>query len=285
MQFAENLQYLRKQQNLTQEQLAEKLGVSRQAVSKWESAQSYPEMDKLLSLCELFDCNIDVLVQGDVCNATKTDDEGYDALYNRASFWIAFGVALILFGVTMLLFISTFSESALAVVVLLLCIAVAVFLFIYFGIQLENFQKKHMQIEDFYSEEQKERFNRKFAIGIAGGVGLIILGVVLLIVLSETGVNGALAAALLLLCITIAVFFFVYLGMQEEKYDIAAYNRQHNSQSKKQVKADKICGVVMLAATAIFLILGFIWGMWHPGWAVFPIAGIFCAIVSTILED
>ena len=149
MQFAENLQYLRKKQNLTQEQLAEKLGVSRQAVSKWESAQSYPEMDKLLLLCKLFGCNIDVLVQGDAHTAIKAADGGYDSLYNRASFWIAFGVALILFGVAMLLFILAFTESALAMVVLLLCVAVAVFLFIYFSIQMENFQKKHMQIEDF----------------------------------------------------------------------------------------------------------------------------------------
>ena len=49
MSFSENLQYLRKKQNLTQEQFAEQMEVSRQAVSKWESGQSYPEMEKLLT--------------------------------------------------------------------------------------------------------------------------------------------------------------------------------------------------------------------------------------------
>ena len=48
MQFSENLQLLRKKNNMTQEQLAEHLQVSRQAVSKWEAAQSYPEMENLL---------------------------------------------------------------------------------------------------------------------------------------------------------------------------------------------------------------------------------------------
>ena len=48
MSLGENLQFLRKKNNITQEQLAEQLDVSRQSVSKWESDSSYPEMDKLL---------------------------------------------------------------------------------------------------------------------------------------------------------------------------------------------------------------------------------------------
>ena len=54
MSLAENLQFLRKQKNITQEQLAEQLEVSRQSVSKWESAQSYPEMEKLLQSAVCF---------------------------------------------------------------------------------------------------------------------------------------------------------------------------------------------------------------------------------------
>ena len=48
MNLADNLKRIRKDNNLSQEQLAEKLGVSRQSVSKWESGLSYPEMDKVL---------------------------------------------------------------------------------------------------------------------------------------------------------------------------------------------------------------------------------------------
>ena len=51
---------------MTQEQLAMLLGVSRQSVTKWESEKSYPEMDKLLKLCQVFDCTLDELVQGDL---------------------------------------------------------------------------------------------------------------------------------------------------------------------------------------------------------------------------
>ena len=58
MNLADNLKKIRKDNNLSQEQLAEKLGVSRQSVSKWESGLSYPEMDKVLQICQLFNLNI-----------------------------------------------------------------------------------------------------------------------------------------------------------------------------------------------------------------------------------
>ena len=66
MSFRANLQYLRAQRNMPQEQLAMLLGVSRQAISKWESEKAYPEMDKLLMVCDLFGCTLDDLVLGDV---------------------------------------------------------------------------------------------------------------------------------------------------------------------------------------------------------------------------
>lgn len=66
MKLPDNLKRIRKENNLSQEQLAEKLGVSRQAVSKWESGQSYPEMDKVLNICKLFNYNIDELLNENV---------------------------------------------------------------------------------------------------------------------------------------------------------------------------------------------------------------------------
>jgi len=63
LELAEKIQQLRKQNGMSQENLAERIGVSRQAVSKWESGQSYPEMDKMLSLSELFNVTMDSLVK------------------------------------------------------------------------------------------------------------------------------------------------------------------------------------------------------------------------------
>ena len=71
MKFATNLQKLRKKENMSQEALAEKLDVTRQSVSKWESGTSYPEMDKLIAICKIFSVDMDTLVNGDVLQEEK----------------------------------------------------------------------------------------------------------------------------------------------------------------------------------------------------------------------
>lgn len=66
MNFAEKISNLRKENNMTQEQLSEVLGVSRQSVSRWESGIAFPETDKLLQLSRLFNCTLDYLLKDDV---------------------------------------------------------------------------------------------------------------------------------------------------------------------------------------------------------------------------
>lgn len=65
MTIEERIQELRKSKGLSQEQLAETLGVSRQAVSKWESGQSMPEVEKLLAMSSLFDVSTDYILKGE----------------------------------------------------------------------------------------------------------------------------------------------------------------------------------------------------------------------------
>ncbi len=62
MDISRQIQELRKSQGLSQEQLAEAVSVSRQAVSKWESGQSQPDLDKLLQLSRVFDLSVDALL-------------------------------------------------------------------------------------------------------------------------------------------------------------------------------------------------------------------------------
>lgn len=77
MTLGEKLAKARKEKNITQEQLADKLGVSRQAISKWESDVAYPETDKLIRMSELFDCSLDYLLKKDVTEkAEKTETSG-----------------------------------------------------------------------------------------------------------------------------------------------------------------------------------------------------------------
>jgi len=77
MSFGQNLQYLRHLRNrMTQEELAEKMNVSRQTVSKWELDAAYPEMDKVVELCRLFSCTMDELIREDL----TLPDEAYSNL-------------------------------------------------------------------------------------------------------------------------------------------------------------------------------------------------------------
>ena len=62
MSFGEKLAKLRKEKGLSQEELAQELNVSRQAVSKWESNNSYPETEKIIQICKLFDYSMDELI-------------------------------------------------------------------------------------------------------------------------------------------------------------------------------------------------------------------------------
>lgn len=75
MKFSEKLQKLRKENYYSQEDLASKLDVSRQAVSKWESGQTYPEMDKLLTMCKIFNCSLDDLTNDEISAGTIKEKE------------------------------------------------------------------------------------------------------------------------------------------------------------------------------------------------------------------
>lgn len=75
MKFGDNLRNLRKLKKMSQEKLAEKVGVSRQSVSKWENAEAYPEMSNILALCDIFHCKINDLVNESLIDLESLDEE------------------------------------------------------------------------------------------------------------------------------------------------------------------------------------------------------------------
>ncbi|MCI8276671.1 MAG: helix-turn-helix domain-containing protein [Clostridia bacterium] len=75
MKFGDNLQNLRKLKKMSQEKLAEKVDVSRQSISKWERGESYPTMNNIITLCEIFHCNINELVQESLVDINSLDEE------------------------------------------------------------------------------------------------------------------------------------------------------------------------------------------------------------------
>lgn len=300
MGFSENLQNLRKIQNMSQEQLAEKIDVSRQAVSKWESGNGYPELEKLIAICEIFDCSMDVLVKGKVTLDSTGEKKKYESMQNKFSKGISLGVGIILLGITFMLYFAGLSEKTgiseileeqygiLGVTILLICVLISMPIFIVLGINQDNFKRKYIKLSNFYTEEEVENFNKKFIIGISVGVSLILIGTILLVFLYGMRIvdeDSTIPVVVLMSFITIAVPILSYYGIQKDKYDIDKYNSINSEEGKKRnIKADKICGVIMLISTAIFLCLGIVLNLWKICWVTFPIGGILCGIVSTILE-
>lgn len=291
MSLAENLQYLRAREGVTQEQLAERLDVSRQSVSKWESAASYPEMDTLLKLCDMFQVDMDTLLRGSVENSLSEDTAGYDRFMTLYARKIAGGVSAIVGSVALWSFLSALGLSEmLGTAMLLLVIAAAAVVFIASGMEEEHFRKKHPVIPDFYTEPQKERFHRRYIWYIAGGVGAILLGVVMMVlaftVLPEREPYESYIGAAFLAVVACAVYFLIYGGMLEDKYNIAKYNRQNNptpEDKSRRRRATTACAVIMLLATAVFLTLGLGWDNWESATIIYPVGGVFCGAAWMLL--
>lgn len=299
MNFSENLQNLRKKAGLSQEELAEKLEVSRQAVSKWETKEAVPDMEKIIAIAELFDCSIDDLVK-DTINDVKIKDnnvkpkEEYDKFMDKFSTGIALGVFLILIGVTIMMFIYGLNLESetykfLGVVAVLIFVIMAVPIFIILGIQNDDMLKKCQNInKEDYLEEEITSFNRKFAVGIAITISIILVGVLVLIILYGLKIfndDSLMPIAIFMIFITGTVPFLVKLGILKSKYELTNLKGHHQISRETQDKVGKISAVIMLIATIIYFILGFIFQLWQINWLVYPIGGMICGIVAVIFNQ
>lgn len=284
MSFAENLVYLRQHYGVTQEGLAEQLGVSRQTVSKWEAGTNYPEMEKLLVLCDLFHVSMDDLLRGAVSVAKEGDTERYDRHMNRYDASIVAGVATILTGVGVNMLLDALNmpgnlESA----AFLAFVVVGVILLILGGMNHSEFKRRNPSIEPRYDAATLERFSRRFPAMIAAGVGLILLDVIFLVALSPDDNSLALARinvedlimAPFMLVLAVAVGLLIWASMQKSKYNLSelTYIAHRNNlgadlppnaivKSPEQLRAEQLmgvaCGVIMLLAAIVFLVWGFV---------------------------
>lgn len=293
MSFGENLQYLRKTYDMTQEALAERMEVSRQTVSRWESDSVFPEMDKVVRLCDLFHVNMDDLLRGSVEDTCANDLEAYNREYNRFSLLIALATGIVILGVAAMLFLQSRmqGESPIFMVPLFAGLIVAVAIYIVAGINHDQFLTAHPTIRGQYPAAEVKAFKRRFPVLLAAPTCFLLLSLMLLVLFGEqadaAGWGDALTAGFLA-CVAIVVPVFIYAGIQNGKYDLRAYNRTRGGKqpaSKREQVSSGICGIIMLTATALYLVLGFLQGLWHPGWIVFPIGGIACGIVNVVMES
>lgn len=292
MAFPENLQFIRAQAGVTQEQLAEQLEVSRQSVSKWEGGQSFPEMDTLLRICDLYDVNLDTLLRGSVEESRVEDTARYDAFMTRFALRMALSISGIVAGVALCGLLEALGVPEMpTAAALLLVITVCVVVIVASAIQHDNFRRRYPVINDFYTREQRDAFHQRFVWYIAGGVGAVLFGAALLMVFfsffPEQEPYESYAVSVFLLMIAGAVFSFVYAGISDDKYKIWKYNRD-NSPTPEAKRRLNLIGAIqaatMLLAAAVYVGLGLALDLWRTAWWIFAVGGILCGVVSVVLD-
>ena len=288
MTFGENLQFLRKRRGMTQEDLAEQMEVSRQSVSKWESNSAYPEMDAILRLCGLFSCDMDTLLRGDVSRRFGEDAAAWDKHMNAFAAAMAAGVALVLLGVTLLLFVGEFfGREMTAGVLFFLILTATVTTFILSGMGHDTFLRQHPGIGPCYTKEEMDRFERRFPALIAIPIVLLLLGLTAMITLEPLAPAqfsqdqwDALCGTLFLLCVAVTASALTWAGIQHSKYGFP-----EEKMTPGERKVGRIWGVGMVAATALYVGLGYGLDLWKQAAPViYSVAALLCAALTILVK-
>lgn len=239
MSFRENLQYLRSSRGLTQERLAVLLGVSRQAISKWESDRAYPEMDKLLTICDIFGCTLDELVTGDLRTlgadtleepvgtdrGPVQDYTGYDAHMRECAWKIAAGVSAIITGAALAVLVDgltlgSFKDTA-EFMLIALGIVCGLALLVPAGLRLGAFRREHPYIEDFYTGADRARGIRELAASVVSGIAVILGGVSLTLLGNAIhGREDGWWTAMVLFGAAIGTGLFIWGGIRYWRLDV-----------------------------------------------------------------
>lgn len=248
-------------------------------------------MDTLLRICDLYDVNLDILLRGSVEESCAGDSANYDAFMNRFARRISLAVAGILAG----LGLAAVAEGAglremQSGMIFLSVLTVCVVVLVASGIQHEGFCRKHPVIADFYTREQKDAFQQKFVWYIAGGVGAVLIGLMLMALIEslfgEEPPWDAWSTGMFFFILAGAVCAFIYGGIQRDKYDVEKYNRENNPSPavrRRRALIGTVCGVLMLLATALYVALGMTLDLWRSAVWIFAVGGILCAVAAVIL--
>ena len=167
MKISERLYNLRKDKNLSQEELANVLGVSRQTISKWETGESTPDFDKIIPLCDFYGITSDELISGkkDIVEAGKEEKKTILARN------IAISVGLYIMSlVAIILFSTLYNEPIVGVSLFFTIIAIATGLIVYSTIKYSTKKEKEERTE----KEEKKNTISKQVCNIVGLIGVIL---------------------------------------------------------------------------------------------------------------
>ena len=305
--LADKIVQLRKKNGWSQEELAAQLNVSRQAVSKWEGAQSVPDLDRILQMSALFGVTTDYLLKdeleaeeptsgkdSDLRRVGLEEANAYLAWRERASLRIAVATFLCILSPIPLLLLSAASQvegwgisenqaGIAGVIVLLLIVAAAVAVFIACGSR--NAPYEFLEKEAFETEygvegmvrERQRAFRSSYARGNILGTCCCILAPVALLIGAFSGDDFLTVA---MLCVTllvagVGVIFFISVGVRWAAMQRLLQEGEFSAEDRSANRfKEAVSAAYWLIATAVYLAWSFITEDWQHTWIVWPVAGV-----------
>ncbi len=310
----------RKKNGWSQEDLADKLGVSRQSVSKWESAQSVPDLQRILELSKLFGVSTDYLLKDSEIREAVGDADDDESEVRRMSLEeansflnfnktfagkISLGALIAILCPIPMLVIAALAKmgtipvtedqaGALGVVMLLAIVAVSLIFFIPAGIAASKWE--WLEEEVFDSEygvdgmvrEKSDKFHPSFVRSITGGTVIILLGVIALLSGAIIDMNNEplcmLLCAAMLACIACGAFLIIHAGITKDGYEKLLQEGDYTKENKSNKLLKVITPVYWLVATAIYLGWSLPTNAWDISWVVWPIAGVLFGGLAIVLK-
>lgn len=301
----------RKKNGWSQEELASKLGVSRQAVSKWESAGAIPDLKRILQMSELFGVTTDYLLKDEIEEErlneyveTKTikvsmeEANQYLDMKSRGSRIVANATSLCILSPVPLIILGTMTEDhtlvGFSLVFLLVLVAIAVYQFVNYGIRDSHMQ--HLEKESYETEygvsgmvrERRDKYEPTFIRNIAIGVVLCILSVIPTIMAGVMEVEdymSGISVGLLLIIVSIGVNILIRAGMIKSSYDTLLQEGEYTKEEKHiKKRTDDFSGAYWCLVVAIYLGWSFSTNNWKMTWIIWPVAGVLYAAVLGIVK-
>ena len=319
--LGEKIAQLRRKNGWSQEELADKMEVSRQAVSKWESNQTTPDLERILRLSSLFGVTIDYLLKDGaepeiprpeaeedthIRLISLADAADYLSLRERASVQIASGTFLCILAFMPLLLLGAAAEQfqlseALAALIglasLFLLAAIAVVIFMRCGFHSAPY--RFIELGEFRAENdvndmvraRKMQFRSTYLRGNLIGVCLCILSPLALFsgILSENDFTQVLLLCVTLLLAGIGVVSFILVGVRWASMERLlregdfAPRTKSGTRMRRERFDEQLSYAYWLLATTIYLAWSFLTNDWGRTWIVWPVAGVLFGAIRILV--
>lgn len=313
--LADKILNLRKQNGWSQEELAEKLNVSRQSISKWESQAAIPDLNRIIGMASIFGVTTDYLLKDELDELEYSDNNGSGSFprlsLERMNHFleekliqarrIGMAVWLIICSPIALVILPQAAEEfgyseiamvAISMVVLLLAVAAGIAVLMMSGFRMQQFsdiEEGEFELDYGLSGIVKERrlnHSPRYAISIVSGIVLIILSLIPIIVAGVADLSAFLvvsATGMFMAVVGFSVYLFITSCMIRGSFDRLLGEGDYTEEALKEEETQSsIAAIYWPLVVAVYLAWSFLGDAWYISWVVWPLAGVLFVVILAI---